>query len=498
MTSHTVLHFSPPKAKKISAGGSPSRIKTPSPEKRCLPYTTFIFPPQTVTEASRGSPTKKLKTSDGSSIDPVIQFEVKLDQTSANLTRGIAQSKRLKLAYSLVENGRPTTPPLGDWSDLTNLFPTTVSVEIMPPFLVFTVREVPPRPWPLTVAGLPIMFHSEFEFQSALLPGQPGRGPPSLDNLRLRTSTDYSRQVLEQAVQVFDDLKQDLFEIYWFGSFWRITVPDGADFQRLPRRLGDAQCFYRVESELPAIDQAALRRKPPQGIEYDDTNYGVDENALLRPGIMLSSSYFPVTENGQARSRYNTTSSGILVADQYGQIFITVAAHGFQEDGNVYHPNPDTGRIIGQVVKNLRGTDIAIVKLEPGLRYTNETFGSDDNPAGFYINGIAPPYAPHLRAFDEVKMNNPFTGSSEGTIMALGAKIIGEEGNRKFIRHDWHMFENGDQPVDRSCGAPILDDQDRVVGLFRFREPTSNLCLSISATELREFGYEICGGEQTF
>ncbi|KAL8842261.1 MAG: hypothetical protein Q9170_000587 [Blastenia crenularia] len=487
MTSHTVLHFSPSKAKKISAGGSPSRIKTPSLEKNRLPHSTFILPPQTVTEASQGPPTKKFKTSDGSSLEPVTQFEVKLDQTSINLTRGIAQSKRLKLAYSLVKNGRPTTPPLGDWSDLTRLFPTTVSVEVTPPFLVFTVREVPPRPWPLTVSGLPIMFYSEFEFHSALLTGQPGRGPRSLDNLQLRSSTDYSRHVLGQAVQVFDDLKQDLLQIYWFGSFWRITVPNDANSQRLPRRLGDAPCFYRVETKLPTIDPVALRRKPPQGIEYDDTNYGVDENTLLRPGIMLSSSYFPVTEDGQTSSRYSMTSSGILVTDQCGQIFITVAAQGFQEDGHVYHPNPDTGGIIGQVVKKLRGTDIAIVELKPGLRYTNETFGSD-------IKGIAPPYAPFLRTFDEVKMNNPFTGSSEGTIMALGAEIIGEEGDRKFVRHEWHMFENGDQPVDGSCGAPILNDQDRVVGLLRFRDPTSNLCLSTSATELREFGYEICGG----
>jgi hypothetical protein len=66
------------------------------------------------------------------------------------------------------------------------------------------------------------------------------------------------------------------------------------------------------------------------------------------------------------------------------------------------------------------------------------------------------------------------------------------------VAHVWSLFENGDEPVDGSCGSPILNDEGKVVGLFRFKVANSNLCLSVSASELREYGYEICDGEQTF
>jgi hypothetical protein len=56
----------------------------------------------------------------------------------------------------------------------------------------------------------------------------------------------------------------------------------------------------------------------------------------------------------------------------------------------------------------------------------------------------------------------------------------------------------GDEPVDGSCGSPILNSDGEVVGLFRFKKEDSHHCLGVSAMELRTFGYEICAGEQQF
>ena len=81
--------------------------------------------------------------------------------------------------------------------------------------------------------------------------------------------------------------------------------------------------------------------------------------------------------------------------------------------------------------------------------------------------------------------------------MALGA-TISDGGNKDYVTHQWHIFENGDEPVNGSCGSPILDAEGKIVGLFRFKVANSPLCLSVSAMELREYGYEICGGEETF
>lgn len=44
--------------------------------------------------------------------------------------------------------------------------------------------------------------------------------------------------------------------------------------------------------------------------------------------------------------------------------------------------------------------------------------------------------------------------------MTLGARIP-EEGDREYMKHNWELFENGDQPVDGSCVYPILDAEGK-------------------------------------
>jgi hypothetical protein len=212
---------------------------------------------------------------------------------------------------------------------------------------------------------------------------------------------------------------------------------------------------------------------------------------------MVNSSIRVETKDGMTEETFKTTTSGILVIDRHGQLFITVATRGFEDDGLVYHPNLIKGSVIGKIVDRLPGCDISIVKLNSGLRYVNETFGTKDNPDGIKMNGLSQCCPPHLRAYDNIAMDNPFSGSCEGRVLALGARIP-EEGERDYVMHEWHIFENGNEPVDGSCGSPILDSDGKVVGLFRFKKIASFQCLGVSAMELRTFGYEFCSGEQQF
>lgn len=73
------------------------------------------------------------------------------------------------------------------------------------------------------------------------------------------------------------------------------------------------------------------------------------------------------------------------------------ATRRFETDGFVYHPNPISGSVIGRIVHTLPGTDILVVKLNPRLRYTKETFGTNTNPEGARIAGISPGYPSHLQ-----------------------------------------------------------------------------------------------------
>ena len=339
----------------------------------------------------------------------------------------------------------------------------------------------------------PIKFSTGPEGEEFFDRGQIGRGRSALADLDIHRKTDFNEDMLRQVISMFHKMEIKIRDIYWFGGFWQITIPDETDIKLVPCRIASSPAFYRTISENPDPDPAAaLRSKAPPGVEYDDTVYTTTPNALLRPGIMLSSS---VSEEG-----FKTSTSGILVVDRNGQLFITVATHGFEADGVVYHPNPHKGSVIGQIMKSLPGTDISLAKLNPGLRYINETFKTHAEPNEIQLNEISSVYPPHLRCYDALTMDNPFSGRYEGVTMASGARIP-EEGAKNYVTHQCILFENDDDDdavvVDGSCGSPILNADGKVVGLFRFKAK-SGACLAVAAMELWEYGYEICDGERTF
>lgn len=140
--------------------------------------------------------------------------------------------------------------------------------------------------------------------------------------------------------------------------------------------------------------------------------------------------------------------------------------------------------------------DIAIVKLNKGLRYTNHTFGTAENPGGNEMVGLSPNYPPHTLVGDIISMDNPYSGFCKGRIIALGAKMAAS--GTKYIAHTWLILQNGEEVMDRSCGSVILNEENEVVGFFRYMSNDGTDGFAVSATKIREGGYEICGGVQTW
>lgn len=395
-----------------------------------------------------------------------------------------------------MSNGRATTPPHLDFSDIVQLFPTAFDVSVFPPFLVIRVRQLPPKPWPFTISGLPVQLTTT-DHEDPFKRGKLGRGPKILPQIDLHRRVNYTHALLLQVIEACHQLQIKISHIFCFGGFWQVGVPDDMDLKRLPCLAASCPVSYQKDSETPRPTPAALRSKPPQGVEYDDTIYATSGTALLRPGIMLSSSLQTTTRHGKTEETWKTSTSGILVADGSGERFVTVATHGFEDDGLVYHSNPRDGKGIGRIVQSLPATDISLLRLPPGLRYVNETFGTISDSQGVLLTGLSPCAPPHLQTSDSITRNDPFTGNCEGLTMAVGVRIS-DDPNAKYIAHQWVIFENGNEPVDGSGGCPILDAGGRVIGLFRFKAADSNMCLCVSSAELREWGYEICGGEQSF
>lgn len=509
MGSRVILQFSPLEVESVSS--PPQRQIQPSLEKKCLVCTTFILSKRAeVANTPSGSPGKKRKGEPDlvpgmnpfpDTIDMLIDnqivshFDIKLGEQSKATTalhEALATSKRIELDHPFVENGRICGPI--NLNDLLHLFPTTRGVNVGS-FVTFWVQTLPPKPWLLSIGGLPVHF-STSKHDSCFDPGESAKGPRILNHINLQSQRYFSYDILREVVDALQGIKTiKLISVFWLTGIWQITIAERVDRKVLPSFICSNAAFYKFASEIAYPDPSVLREKAPQGTEFDNSLYVTSLNALLRPGIILGSS--AVRGVGDSKLCYKQTSSGILVKDQQGSLFITVASHGFEDDGLVYHPDPDTGVIIGKIVKDLPGTGISLAKLNPGLRYVNETFRTSGHPLGIQVDGISPGHSPQLRSFDTISMNNPFSGDCGGLVFGLGC-IIPEDSDHDYVQHQWIILEDGDEPVDKSCGSPIIDANGQVVGLFRYKMPNSRDCFAVSAQTLWDYGYEICVGEHTF
>lgn len=169
---------------------------------------------------------------------------------------------------------------------------------------------------------------------------------------------------------------------------------------------------------------------------------------------MLSCGKFSGAKGVSPRPELLTTS-GIRVRDANGNYFVTVASQGFPTDREkVYHPSSDNSAI-GQVVRRLGDSDIALVKLEDGVNFVNETFD---------VEGVAS--SPLHRLSDRkilsaeiLHMNNPFTSHVEGVFLYEGRHCIpSDEAEHAHVwAKCWLFWLGTDCPdyADGSCGSPI-------------------------------------------
>jgi hypothetical protein len=197
------------------------------------------------------------------------------------------------------------------------------------------------------------------------------------------------------------------------------------------------------------------RKKIPQGVEYDDTVLTIDPNALLRPGIMLSSSSRTISANETTEETFETTSSGFLVKSDDGVIYITIATHGFHDDGLVYiSSGPAKGWFHQSYREEHSGRGYIVGETE--LRYSYEQHVRNvDRTTRHRDSRDRDPQPPHLRAYDPSTINIPFTGSAKGQVLAIGAMI--PESITRHIRHEWMWFGTDSEPPDDSCGRPLLN-----------------------------------------
>jgi hypothetical protein len=97
---------------------------------------------------------------------------------------------------------------------------------------------------------------------------------------------------------------------------------------------------------------------------------------------------------------------------------------------------------------------------------------------GIEIQGIVIHSPPHLRAYDPLTMNIPFTGSAKGQVVVIGPMI--PESSTRHIRHERMWLGTDSEPPDDSCGRPLSNSRGKLVAVFR-NKSVENMC---SATML--------------
>ncbi|PGH12750.1 hypothetical protein AJ79_04111 [Helicocarpus griseus UAMH5409] len=482
---YIVVRFSPP----IRLPRDSRRKIKPYMETRHLACTTVVIPPSTTDPVREAAAILQSRQFEGIELYYDYHFYRTSIPTSPDFSDSVALSKRVEFGSPLVEQGDLKEIP----DELFMLFPNITELEILPPFLVVTVRPLPPKPWPFTVGGLVLLPTQISSSKLEILRGAHGEGQKVLERLDLSRGRDFSEKALKKAIEVFKSLRIRLVDIMWCPTSWSITVtePMKDKLRLLPSEIGNVVCFYRFEPEVPEPPALTWDDTSP----YDDTSYITTSNICLRPGVMLSSSQDVRSDGNIIESNHKLTTSGVLVADHEGQPLVTVGGYVFNGDSLVYHPNSLKGSVIGRIEKHLPTCGISLMKLDRGLRYANETFGSAQTPQGFTLDRFSSCRPPELHVYDRVTMDNPYSGACEGLVVGFGA-IFDEDDKGRYILHHWLLFETGLRRLEGCCGSPVVDSNGKVIGLFQHKYSGSPLSVAVSAVELSKLGYRLCRSER--
>lgn len=361
-------------------------------------------------------------------------------------------------------------------------------------FLVFHFGSLPPKPWPITIAGIQPYFTTDLNDDGPIPPIK--RASKTI--LRISAKSNVTKlpparidKAFELVIDYFSRSKISITEVqYWDIFFVIVLESEDIDMEEVPSVIGHCRCYYLFEKEIgrPHPNEfPAQRIRDPSGDIVDNSEYDV-----LRPGVMLSSERHPIS------GLELRTTSGVLVEDFRGERYITAASHSFPYGERVFHPSGG-GRDIGRLIMELTYTDIAIVKLNENVQFVNETFEATSLgvPPTALVEFIP---ADETQIGSEVYMNNPFTGYSEGTCGPHSRLRIPSDDpyqeSIQWIKARWVYMGQGfiDRPEDGVCGSAVWNENGQVLGFFRYvvrSEQLRDWCFMVASDNIMEKGFKI-------
>ncbi|KAL8869498.1 MAG: hypothetical protein Q9174_004228 [Haloplaca sp. 1 TL-2023] len=390
--------------------------------------------------------------------------------------------------FSLVEpDGRQVNPSDEQIAAIKILFPTCFAVEHAAPFLTLRCTKLPPKPWPVSIAGIPLFLTTDSE----LFLGIRAYG----SELHLEAEIHRWRTPDSQIfIDIFEALRvrgANIESVQWMG--WGLLIlseeePCDDWRKKLPSLINDLYVGYIIGPE--AREEKALRRKIPQGNARDDSFY-TDH----RPGIVLAGSPGYLTPSLQ--NAEDVSTSGICVEAPNGNKYVTVASHGFPNGvcSQVWHPDGN-GTLLGTIEKVFESSDISLCRLEEGINYSRETFANPNAAQGHQaFRDFAGTTA--MRIGDLISMDSPFSGRCYGNVIVIAMWALPaddpEAKEVEYLNCFYGYFGNGsDALFDGCCGAAIWNGDYDVVGQFSYQMTNrAGHCFCPSFKILKDAGYRL-------
>ncbi|KAF8535893.1 hypothetical protein BDD12DRAFT_808204 [Trichophaea hybrida] len=198
--------------------------------------------------------------------------------------------------------------------------------------------------------------------------------------------------------------------VMWLGTRFLITV---AHHRSAAASVGMvmgllATYKYPDDRQPRAPREAAFRLVQPSLTIRDETDYGTQ----LRPGVMVSCG----VGSGQELLTF-----GIPLKDVDGELYVTVCSHRFPlGEETVFHPT-GAHSVIGKVTAILGETDISLMKLKKGIKYSADTFGTPTT-GDILLTRLKHPE--HLLIGERVYMDSPFSGHCDGLVSVVERKCV--------------------------------------------------------------------------
>ncbi|KAF4981915.1 hypothetical protein FZEAL_2384 [Fusarium zealandicum] len=372
---------------------------------------------------------------------------------------------------------------------LENIFPKMKGYSLDGRFLTILLDEMPPKPWPKTVAGLPLHLAPQFDPHATPVPfGRlvDRRNGSIAQDLHGRGMKSWT-PIFEAVRHHFSALRISITHVIYWGNFITIVLEHRTtDLTRLPWKAANIGCQYLYDDEMgrPALPKARHQSDLTSG-DPDESQY-----QTLQPGLRLTSGCLP-SNSGV----FIPSTTGVLVRDDAGDEYMTASLYGFPDEcgTEVVHARPMTGRKIGQVHYQVPQTDIVLVRLQESEPFHNETFKSKEiiqpTKLGRLINPI------EVKSGNSFFLDSPDTGCIDGTLQVQSFQRVlthgGDHGGRE---HNWvstTWFYTGQETAssfsEGMCGSPVCTENGHVVGFFRYAPKEGRMkdwCCATAADEL--------------